>query len=501
MRWGVDANEDGQIERWVQISAEEVSQEILRAVVTRNITRLQALLPSEQELKALELSAQETNRIRESITKITPKFQETVSKLGALGENTHWLHLETAAPQCLSAEATGGKYDLIGYRSGTIVYEANGKADFVQTGEMIQVRGAWRLIGGPAPGHDMESLGQRTPGQISINDVMKPLIDELGELDKNAPKDGDQVAIVRYNLARAAILERIAATYPKLDDAEQWLRQVADCLSAAAQGNGANIAAYKQLVALRDRVVKAQPGSPLAGYITYREMQVDYANQLRTPPTGEGGLAKIQETCRERLKKFVQDYPNAEDTPDALLTLAMISEFVNKETEAKNYYNFMVTNHGQHPLAAKAAGALRRLNSDGQMFELTGPALGTGQQVNIAQMRGKVVVVYYWASWNQQCAADFFKLKTLLNLYGNKGLELVSVSVDNSADEAQKFITNAQAPGTHLYQPGGLEGPLAVQYGVMVLPDLFLVGRDGKVVSHAVQMSGLEDEIKKLMEK
>ena len=59
------------------------------------------------------------------------------------------------------------------------------------------------------------------------------------------------------------------------------------------------------MVALRDRVAKADPGSPLAGYITYREMQTDYANQLITPPQGEGGLTKIQESCRERLKKFV----------------------------------------------------------------------------------------------------------------------------------------------------------------------------------------------------
>jgi hypothetical protein len=42
---------------------------------------------------------------------------------------------------------------------------------------------------------------------------------------------------------------------------------------------------------------------------------------------------------------------------------------------------------------------------------------------------------------------------------------------------------------------------LAVQYGVMVLPNLFLVGPNGKVVSHTVQMSGLDDEIKKLMDK
>src|SRR5205823_395796 len=143
------------------------------AIVTRNFARLRALTPSEQELKALELSTQEAARIRESLSRVQAKFQETVSKLGQLGENTHWLHLETAAPQCLPADATGGKYDLIGYHSGTIVYEHNGKADFIQTGEMIQIRGAWRLVGGPSPGHDMDSLGPKAPGQISLDEKTK----------------------------------------------------------------------------------------------------------------------------------------------------------------------------------------------------------------------------------------------------------------------------------------------------------------------------------------
>ena len=47
--------------------------------------------------------------------------------------------------------------------------------------------------------------------------------------------------------------------------------------------------------------------------------------------------------------------------------------------------------------------------------------------------------------------------------------------------------------------PGALESPYAVNYGIMVLPNLFLIGKDGKVVSRGVQISGLEDEIKKLM--
>src|SRR5262249_53670028 len=128
MRWGVDVNEDGQIDGWMQISAEEVSQEILRALATHNIARLQALLPSDKELKQLELSAGELARIHQSMAKIPAKFQEALGKLGHLNDTTRWLHLEAQAPQCLPSDATGGKYDVLRYRSATVVYEVNGKA-------------------------------------------------------------------------------------------------------------------------------------------------------------------------------------------------------------------------------------------------------------------------------------------------------------------------------------------------------------------------------------
>src|SRR5207253_424240 len=140
---------------------------------------------------------------------------------------------------------------------------------------------------------------------------------------------------------------------------------------------------------------------------------------------------------------------------------------------------------------------------DGQVMDLAGPVLGTGQNFDIASLRGKVVVVYYWASWNQQGAADFTRLQGLAGTYGSKGLEIVGVNLDNSAVQASETLQKTPAPGTHLHHPGGagLDSPLAVQYGVMVLPNMFLVGRDGKVVSHTIQMAGLEDEIKKLTEK
>jgi thiol-disulfide isomerase/thioredoxin len=505
MRWGVDVNEDGLIDGWQQISAEEVSQEVLRAVATKNLPRLQALVISERELKALELSPAETARIHDSIAKIPSQFQTTCTKLSKLNETVKWQHLETQPPQGVPPELAGGKFDLVHYTSATILYQMGEKDhDWLQTGEMIQVGRSWRIVSGPTPGHSAaQSTSVSDAGTIDFSDeALKGLIEKLQDVDKLAADlSRNSSGAVRYNLDRAALLEQIVARMKTAQQQDQWVRQIADCYSAAAQNSGpADDAAYRKLVELGDRVAKAQPGTPLAGYIAYREIQAEYAMKLSRPGKNED-LGKVQESLRDRLRKYAQDYPTAEDVPDALLQLGMVSEFMNKEQDAKGFYSLMAKNHPQHALTAKAQGALNRLNSDGQIMQLAGPTLGSGQMFSMSQLGGKFAVVYYWASWNQQCAADFIKLQSLVNAYGSKGMEIVCVNLDNTPADATAFLQKTQAPGTHLHQPGGLDSPLAVQYGVMVLPNMFLVGRDGKVVSHTIQMSSLEDEIKKLTEK
>ena len=131
------------------------------------------------------------------------------------------------------------------------------------------------------------------------------------------------------------------------------------------------------------------------------------------------------------------------------------------------------------------------------MLELSGTQLN-GSPFNIADLRGKIVVVYYWGGWNKErCVGDFATLKLLQETYSGK-LAIVCVNLDNTANDAQAFLQRVQAPGIHLFQAGGLDSPLAVQYGIMFLPHLFLVDKDGKILSRTVQqVSSLEGELKK----
>ena len=96
-------------------------------------------------------------------------------------------------------------------------------------------------------------------------------------------------------------------------------------------------------------------------------------------------------------------------------------------------------------------------------------------------------------------AGDFVKLKAVLEANKAAGVELLSVNLDNKPEEAKAFLAGKDLPGTHLYQAGGLEGKLATDYGITMLPNLFVVGKDGKVVNRSGQIANVEEDLKKLL--
>jgi tetratricopeptide (TPR) repeat protein len=489
-KWGVDSNEDGKIDSWKVISAEEVSQEILQAVLTKDFARFAALWISDAEMKSLDLPAGEIARLQGQQKQAAKKFQSVVAKLADLGAQTRWVRLEAGLPQCLPAGAGGLTQDLVKYSKAAVLYENNGKPDWLQIGDLVQVGPAWRVIDGPslnAPGDTQTAAG---------DPELQKLMEELGKVDSRPPANTDvsgaNPEVVRYNLQRADVLQRIVAK-AKPEEREQWLRQQADCYSAAALSSPeGDRTGYDRLLELEKQVAKDQAGSQVAAYITFREMQADFASR----PSKGVDSAVTQEQLLKRLAKFVEDYPQGEDTPDALIQLGMVSELMGKETEAKNWYKQLVKNHpDKKAFVDKAEGALRRFELEGKTLELTAPT-SNGSRFDITSLHGKVVIVYYWDRSNQQSIGDFARMRELLRQYGAKGLELVCINLDNSPPLAGG---NESVPGTQIAQAGGLDSPLANQYGIVVLPTMFLVGPDGKVVSRTVQIATVEDEIKKLL--
>jgi hypothetical protein len=112
-------------------------------------------------------------------------------------------------------------------------------------------------------------------------------------------------------------------------------------------------------------------------------------------------------------------------------------------------------------------------------------------------------VVYYWTSLSPASKTEFPILNKLQTTFA-KDLDIVTVNLDDNAQIAAAFMNANPLVAQTLFEPGrngGMDSPLATQYGVFGLPHAFLIGADGRMVNNKAQINALEDEVSKMLKK
>jgi thiol-disulfide isomerase/thioredoxin len=124
-----------------------------------------------------------------------------------------------------------------------------------------------------------------------------------------------------------------------------------------------------------------------------------------------------------------------------------------------------------------------------------------GKNVRLADLRGKAVLLNFWATWCGPCKIETPWLVELQNQYGSQGLQVIGVAMDDSGkDEIAKF---AKDMGVNYPVLLGKEAVGDAYGGVPALPESFFIGRDGKIVDKIIGLKGkgeIEDSIKKALE-
>lgn len=123
-----------------------------------------------------------------------------------------------------------------------------------------------------------------------------------------------------------------------------------------------------------------------------------------------------------------------------------------------------------------------------------------GKNLSLSDLKGKAVVVNFWATWCGPCKIETPWLVELQNQYGSQGLQVVGVAMDDSGkDEIEKF---AKDMGVNYPVLIGKEAVGDAYGGVPALPESFFVGRDGKIVDRIIGLKGraeIEDSVKKAL--
>jgi thiol-disulfide isomerase/thioredoxin len=121
--------------------------------------------------------------------------------------------------------------------------------------------------------------------------------------------------------------------------------------------------------------------------------------------------------------------------------------------------------------------------------------------VDLANLKGKVVYLDFWASWCGPCKQSFPFMNELQSRYGAEGLEVVAVNLDARRSDADKFLAEVPAGFTLAFDA---TGDSARRFEVKSMPSSVLIGRDGKVVAahkgfKAGDRKELEDRIAQLV--
>lgn len=128
-------------------------------------------------------------------------------------------------------------------------------------------------------------------------------------------------------------------------------------------------------------------------------------------------------------------------------------------------------------------GKSKRLGLLNNEMELAGDTF-EGQPFDLKSLKGKVVLVDFWATWCGPCRGEIPNMKEQYELYHEKGFEIVGVSIDDDRKALEEFLGEEKLPWIHLHQNDGTGSHAnAERYAINAIPACFLIDQSGKVVN------------------
>lgn len=219
--------------------------------------------------------------------------------------------------------------------------------------------------------------------------------------------------------------------------------------------------------------------------------------QLRT------ATPEVKAELFAKVKDFIASSEKTAEELNLAMNVAMGLEYGNaRDLAGKAYTEFgeLLTKSKDAEVAERAQiliGAGRRMNLVGQPLQLKGTDL-KGEPFNIENLKGKVVLIDFWATWCGPCLAEYPNILKNFEAYHDKGFEVVGVSLDADRDALEKYVEEKEVPWTTLHEKEAQgRHPAANYYGILGIPAVILVNKDGNVVS----LNARGEELGKLLEK
>ncbi len=124
-----------------------------------------------------------------------------------------------------------------------------------------------------------------------------------------------------------------------------------------------------------------------------------------------------------------------------------------------------------------------------------------GKPLSVANFKGKVVLIDFWATWCAPCVGELPNVLKTYEKNHDKGFEIIGVSLDQDEERLKSFTKDRNMTWQQYFDGKGWGSKLAKKYGIQSIPATFLVDGEGKIIGRDLRGDDLDQAVTKALAK